>query len=165
VVKLVGGRRALTPDVRRRLGLRSADERPYRWEFAALVVGLACAPLLFAGYRALPLGVAVVGLGLLPALRWLEARELRVRDRIYTDGHEAFGQVLAVEPGSDANKDRTIHLQFWAEGKKVEAKVVGCRLARQGLGPDDDVRVLFDPAEPKRCLVIEKVRRGVVDAV
>lgn len=160
-----GAKRELTREARKKLGLTAAAERPYRWSFALLVVGLACAPLLFAGYLLLPLGVAVVGLVVIPGVRRLDARELRLRDRIYTHGDEAFGQILAVEPGSDNNKDRTIHLRFWASGTTIEAKVTGCRLARQGLRPDDDVKVLFDPDEPKRCLVVEKVKREIVDAI
>lgn len=160
-----GAPRALTHEVRRRLGLERRDVKPYRWSFAALVVVLACAPLLVAGYRLLAAAVAMMGLVVLPALRWLEGREAAARDRLYTHGREAFAQVIAVEPGSDHNRDRTVHLRLWVDGRVYEAQVAGCRLARQGLGPDDDVRVLHDPEQPLRCLVVEKVHRGVVDAV
>jgi hypothetical protein len=158
-------RRALTPDLRRDLGLSIAKEKPYRWSFAVLVVGIAAVPLLFAGYVKTTLALALVAFVILPAFRFWEHREARLRVRVYEEGEEAIGTVLAVEPPGADNEDRPIVVEFDARGARIEARVSGCRLARRGLGPGETVRVVFDPQDPSRCLVTERVTREIVDCI
>ncbi len=154
----------LTPELRRRLQLPEAKVAPFRWSFAALVVGLAGAPLVLAGYRLLPLGIAAVGLGGLPLLRWIERRDAVDRERVYTDGVAVTGEVLAVEPAGQGGKDHLVQVRFEAGGKEIEASVRGCALARRGLSPGDLVTVLHLPKEPRRCLVLDLQQRAATRA-
>jgi hypothetical protein len=150
----------LTPELRRRLALPETTAPPFRWAFAALVVGLASVPLVLAGYRLLPLGIAAVGLGGLPLLRWIERRDAVDRERVYTDGVAVTGEVLAVEPAGQGRQDHLVQVRFEAGGKEIDASVRGCALARRGLSPGDRVTVLHLPAEPRRCLVLDLQQRA-----
>jgi hypothetical protein len=150
----------LTPELRRRLQLPETAPTPFRWSFAALVVGLACAPLVLAGYRLLPLGIAAIGLGGLPLLRWIERRDAVDRERVYTDGVAVSGEVLAVEPAGQGGQDHLVQVRFEAGGKQIDASVRGCTLARRGLSPGDRVTVLHLPSEPRRCLVLDLQQRA-----
>lgn len=152
--------RELTPDLRKRLGLPRPDETPYRWSFALLLAALAAVPLLLAKMPWVAAGVFVVALGVLPAVRWHERRERLARERVYTDGTEVIARVTAVEPGGDDRRAlRPVRIQFLAGERSIETAVHGSPLARRGLQPGDDVVVLFDPVEPQRCLLLDRVAR------
>lgn len=159
--------RALTSEIRKRVGIPRVDATPYRWSFAALVVSCAVTPLLFAKMWRASLAIAAVGLLVVPAVRWYERREARRREQLFEDGSEAVARVSAVEPGSGKGSDRIIRVDFWAGDVHVETIVMGSPMARRGLEPGDDVTVYYDPNEPHRCLVIEKVKRklAIVDAL
>lgn len=159
--------RPLTNEVRKRVGIARVDATPYRWSFAALVVACAVSPLLFAKMWRASAAIAVVGLAVVPAVRWYEQRLARRREQIYEDGEEAIARVSAVEPGAGRGSDRIIRVDFWAGEAHIETNVMGSPLARKGLEPGDDVTVYYDKTEPHRCLVIEKVKRKlqIVDAV
>lgn len=159
--------RALTNEIRKRVGIARVDATPYRWSFAALVVSCATAPLLFAKMWRASLVIAAVGLLVVPAIRWHEQRLARRREQIYEDGEEAIARVSAVEPGAGRGSDRIIRVDFWAGEVHVETIVMGSPLARKGLEPGDDVTVYYEREDPHRCLVIEKVKRklAIVDAL
>lgn len=157
--------RNITTEVRKRVGIPRVDATPYRWSFAFLVVACAATPLLLAKMFRPSLLIASFGLLVVPAVRWYERREARRREILYEAGEEAIARVSAVEPGSANSKDRLIRVDFWAGEVHIETNVMGSPLARRGLEPGDDVTVLYDPADPHRCLVIEKVKRTIVDAV
>lgn len=157
--------RELTPELRRRHAVPAPDETPYRWSFAALLVGLAAVPLLAAGWVRSAIALALFALAGVPASRWLARKDAEQRERIFTHGKETYGQVLDVEPAGPNNKDRSLRVELWVEGERVTAVVQGCPLARRGLGPGDDVRVLYDEGDPRKCLVVEKAKRPVIDAV
>lgn len=152
--------RALTNETRTRLGLLRADNAPYRWGFAALVVALAAAPLLVAGYVRFSIALALFALGAVPSMRWLAKRDAERWERVYQDGEETRGLVIAVEPGGDRTGGRIVRVEYLVSGERVKASILGCPLARKGLGPGDEVRIVYDPTEPQRCLIAERTRRA-----
>lgn len=154
----------LTPELRRRIGLPVSTTRPYPWPMALLMVLLGVGPLWMAGYRALAFAFIVVALGVLPALRWLEQKEHRERERLYHEGKEGFAVVTEVEPAGERRNDHLVRLEIFASGAVVKTSILGSPLARKGLGPGDDVRVIYDPQDPRRCLLIERTQRPVLDA-
>lgn len=159
--------RTITSEVRKRVGIPRVDATPYRWSFAGLVVLFASAPLLFAKMVRPSVVIAVVGLLVVPAVRWYERREARRREVLFETGAESVARVSAVEPGGARGTDRIIRVDFWAGDVHVETIVMGSPFARKGLQPGDDVIVYYDEAEPHRCLVIDRVKRKltVVDAI
>lgn len=160
-----GAPRSLTPEVRKALGLPAGSRVGYRWSFAALSVAVVAIPMLLAGLVktfALFAFVALVGF---PFVRWLERRDVEQKERLYRDGAVGWATVLEVEPGGDGNKDRPVHLELWLGGQAVRATVRGSPLARRGLEPGADVRVIYAAEDPRRCLIVERGTRPVVDAV
>lgn len=157
--------RELTPEVRRAVGLPAASKAGYRWSFAALSIALAAVPLLLAGMTKVLIVLAFVALVGVPFVRWLEHGDALAREKLFRDGNEAWAVVLEVEPGGDNNKDRPVHLELWVDGNPVKTVVRGSPLARRGLEPGADVRVVYEPGDPRRCLILEKGTRPVVDAV
>jgi len=156
----------LTPELRRRLGLPARAPRPYPWGLAVLLVAVSVGPVWLAGYHLGALAVVAVGLVVLPAMRWTEQREQAERERLYTHGCEGRAVVVEVEPAGDQRNDHLVRLEIFANGEKVATMVSGCPLARKGLGPGDEVRVAYDERDPRRCLIIDREKRGViVDAV
>ncbi|HKQ70815.1 MAG TPA: hypothetical protein VJT73_15820 [Polyangiaceae bacterium] len=157
--------RALTSAIRAELGLPSVAPFRYRWGFASLVVGIACVPLIFAKmWMACALAVAV-GLVGLPLVRWFEHRDAAWRDIVYGSGIEAIAKVLDVEPAGTSRSDHIVRLEYRVDGSVVTTSVVGCPLARRGLGPDDEVVVYYAADRPSRCIVVRKMSREIVDAV
>lgn len=156
--------RVLTPALRKTLGLPAA-KGGYRWTFAALTVAVVAAPLLLSGLAKVLVAFAFVALVGLPLARWLERRDVQAREALYRDGDDGWATVLEVEPGGDGNRDRPVHLELWVGGEVVRATVRGSPLARRGLEPGADVRVIFAPEDPRRCLIVERAARPVVDAV
>jgi hypothetical protein len=155
--------RALTPEVRVRLGLPRVAFR-YRWGFALLVAAIACVPLVFAKMwtsAVLAVFMALVGL---PAFRWFEHRDAAWRDEVYRFGAETTGRVLDVEPAGTSRHDHLVRIEFRTDSQLVQASVVGCPLARRGLAPDDEVTVYYAVERPTRCLIVRKVVREIVDA-
>ncbi len=128
-------------------------------------IGVAAAPLLLARYYALTAAVAVAALVVLPAVRWLEDREARAKERVYTHGAEALGEILEVEPGSDHDRNRLVRLEYNVDRGRIKTTVTGSPFARRGLAPGDRVRVLYDPATPTRCLIVDRAQASVIDAV
>jgi hypothetical protein len=155
--------RELTPEARQRVGLPPIDERPYPWAFMMLVAATAATPLLIAGLWKLAGAIALVALGVRPAIRAHEQREAKRRERIFLEGRDAVGRVLDVEPGGDAGRDRTVRIEFQVGDKTIRASVFGCGLVRQGLAPVDEILVRYAPDEPQRCLVVERIRRAEVE--
>ena len=157
----------MTNEIRKRVGIPRVDATPYRWSFALLVVACAASPLLFAKMVRVSLAIAVVGLAVVPGMRWYERGQARRRERLFEDGKEAIARVSAVEPGAGRGSDRIIRVDFWADDVHIETIVIGSPLARRGLEPGDDVNVYYDPTEPHRCLVIGKVKRklAIVEAL
>ena len=154
--------RALTPEIRGQIGLPQVEFR-YRWGFAALVVAIACVPLVFASLWT-ACGVAIlIGLVGLPAVRWFEHWDAARRDEVYRFGDEATARVLDVEPAGKARHDHIVRIEFRAGAGVVQTSVVGCPLARRGLAPDDEVTVYYSPERPTRCLVIRKVTRELIN--
>lgn len=154
----------LTPELRKRLGLPLTPPARYPWPIALLLVALGLGPLLLAGYRPLAGALVLVGLGVLPAMRWMERREFSERERLYEQGQEGFAVVQEVEPAGAQRNDHLVRLEIFTQGRRISTMVSGSPLARKGLGPGDDVKVIFDPSDPRRCLLIERARREVVDA-
>ena len=152
--------RDLTPEIRQKLGLTSSKSVPYRWTFAGIVVAIGCAPLLVAGYFRVAIAAVGCAFVAVPAMRWLAARDAARRERVYRDGAEARGLVIAVEPGSDRDKDRIVRIEYLVNGERVKASVLGCPLARRGLSPGDEVTVLYEPTDPQMCLLAERTRRA-----
>ena len=157
--------RALTPAVRAELGLPLTMTAPYRWGFAALVVGLACVPLLLASLWTLCVAAAIIGLVVLPAVRWFERRDAGWRDDVYRRGVETRGRITDVEPASPGRSDHIVRVEFRTDQALVRASIVGCSLARRGLAPDDEVIIYYAPERPTQCLVIRRVPTEIIDAV
>lgn len=153
--------RALTAEVRKRIGLPALKVPPYRVGFVSLVLVLAGVPMLLLGWYKATFALAAFALGVLPGLRWYERREIALRDRVYTHGREVVGRVLDVEPGGPDRNGKIVRLEFMVGERKVSASVFGCPLARRGLEPGDDVVVYHDESDPLRCLVVEKIARTV----
>jgi hypothetical protein len=157
--------RALTPEIRAELGLPAVSLPPYRWSFAALLVGAACVPLMLAKLWSMCALAFAIGFLILPFVRWLETREAFWREEVYRSGKEITGRVLDVEPAGPGRTDHIVRLEFRADGDVVRSSVIGCPLARRGLLPDDDVVIVYAPERPTRCLVLRKVPRTIVDAI
>ena len=152
--------RTLTIAIRKQVGLPPARVAPYRFGFAVLMVALVSVPmLLLTWYRASAL-MALIVLGLLPAIRWWERREIALRDRVYTHGNEVVARVTDVEPGGPDRGGKVVRVQFLAGERLVSASVLGSPLARRGLGPGDDVVLFHDEADPTRCLIVSRVLRS-----
>ena len=154
-------RREITPEVRRRVGLPTIHDQPYRWSFAFFWVVVAITPCLIGGYYRIALAVIAIGLAIIPALRWIEIRQLRARERIYEDGLEVVARVIEVEPSGSLRHDHIVRIEFLAGKTRVETAVLHCPLARRGLGPGDDVVVIYAADEPHHCLVVDRVARSV----
>jgi hypothetical protein len=151
--------------VREELGLPVLKLAPYRWAFACVVVGTACIPLLLASLWTLAAMTVVLGLVVLPAVRWFEYRDASWRERVYRTGAEATGRVLDVEPAGPRRKDHIVRVEFFAGGAMVRASVIGCSLARKGLMPGDDVIVIYDANQPAHCIVVARSRPEILDAI
>lgn len=159
-------RPALTPALRQKLGLPAVADRPYPWPLAVMMVALASGALWLAGYPKLMAVVAAAGLVVLPGVRWLEGHDRSERERLYRQGREARATIIEVEPAGDRRNDHRVRLELFVDGKPVTATVVGSPLARQGLGPGDEVRVIHDERDPRRCLLLGRApRRPIIDAV
>ncbi len=152
--------RVLTAKIRRELGLPPAVVAPYRFGFALLMVGLVSVPMLLLGWYRLSVVMALIVLGLLPAVRWWEKREAALRDRVYTHGREVIARVTDVEPGGPDRGGKIVRVQFLAGEEAVQASVLGAPLARRGLGPGDDVVLLHDEVDPTHCLILSRVARS-----
>jgi hypothetical protein len=158
--------RALTPEARVELGLAPVSSAPYRWAFAALVVGTACVPLMLAGLWKACFAAGAIGFVILPLVHWFEHRDAKRREDVYRFGSETTGRVLDVEPSTGPKRsDHIVRIEFRASGNVIRASIIGCPLARRGLLPEDDVVVLYLPEDPERCLVVRKVAREIVDAI
>ena len=156
--------RAVTPAIRAELGLAERPTSPYPWAFAAVVVGVACIPLGLASMWKACSSAVGVGFVILPFFRWLEQRDGAWREDVYRYGTETNGRVLDVEPPGAGRADHLVRIEFRAGAELVRASVLGCPLARRGLGPDEEIVVLFAPDCPTRCLIVGKVFRPIVDA-
>ncbi|MCS6899985.1 MAG: hypothetical protein RMJ98_09850 [Myxococcales bacterium] len=154
----------LTTELRKRLGLPLAPPAHYPWPVALLLVALGIGPLWLAGYRPLAGVIMLVGLGVLPAIRWMERREFLDCERLYEQGQEGFAIVQEVEPAGAQRNDHLVRLEIFAQGQRIPAVVSGSPLARKGLSPGDGVNVIYDPADPRHCLLIGRVRQEVLDA-
>jgi hypothetical protein len=115
---------------------------------------------MLAWYKA-TFALVFISLGLLPAVRWFEKREIELRERVFTHGKEVVGRVLDVEPGGPDRNGKIVRLEFLVGTERIAASLFGCPLSRKGLEPGDDVVVYYAPEEPQRCLVIEKIARKV----
>ena len=151
--------RPLTAEVRKRVGLAAAKVTPYRFGYIALLVTLIGVPMLLVGWFKATLALAVISLGLAPAVRWFERHELEKRERIYTHGKETVGRVLDVEPGGPDRNGKIVRLEFQIGTTRVAASVFGCPMTRKGLEPGDDVVVYYAEEEPQHCLVVERIMR------
>lgn len=152
--------RVLSAKIRKEVGLPPAVVAPYRFGFALLMVGLVSVPMLLLGWYRLSVVMALVVLGLLPAVRWWEKREAELRDRVYTHGREVIARVTDVEPGGPDRGGKIVRVQFLAGEVAVQASVLGAPLARRGLGPGDDVVLLHDETDPTHCLILSRVARS-----
>ena len=152
--------RTLTPKLRKWLGLPAANRQPYRWSFAVFFVAVGSIPMIFAGWWYLAITLAIVALGVVPLIRALEHRHTDARETLYHKGKEAVARVIDVEPGGAKQHDRTVRVEFFADRVRIAAPVMGSPLARRGLRPGDDVVIVYDPASPQHCLLIERVVRG-----
>ncbi|HMI89450.1 MAG TPA: DUF3592 domain-containing protein [Polyangiaceae bacterium] len=157
--------RRLTPELRRELDLPAVKLVPYRWAFACVVVGTACVPLVLAKLWTLAVMAVLIGLVVIPALRWFEHREASWREDVYRSGLEAMGRVLDVEPAGSRRRDHTVRIEFFAGKEMVRASVFGCPLARKGLMPGDNVVVLYAANRPARCLVVRRSEPEILDAI
>ncbi|MCC6645211.1 MAG: hypothetical protein IT374_06555 [Polyangiaceae bacterium] len=156
--------RELTPALRKAIGLPARAAR-YRWSFAALTVGAVAVPLLLAGLPKVLGLFAFVALVGLPLGLWIERRDAAAKEELFRHGALGWATVLEVEPGGDSNKDRPVRLELWVEGAAVQTTVRGAPLARRGLEPGADIRVIYAADDPRRCLIVERGARPVVDAV
>lgn len=152
--------RVLTARVRKRLGLPTAKVPPYRFGFVALLNGLVGVPVLMLGWFKTMFALAVVSLGVLPAVRWFEKREVALRDRVFTHGKEVIARVLDVEPGGPDRNGKVVRIEFDVHTTRITASVFGCPFARKGLEPGDDVVVYYAAEEPQRCLIVERIARS-----
>lgn len=151
--------RALTTAIRKELGIPAAKIPPYRFGFAALIVGLVAPLMLMLGWTRATVGFVVIAFGLVPAVRWWERREIELRERVFTHGREVVGRIVDVEPGGPDRNGKVVRLEFIAGKSRVATSVFGCPLARRGLEPGDDVVLYFDEREPTRCLIVERIAR------
>lgn len=151
--------RPLTAEARKRVGLPVAKVTPYRFGYIALLVTLIGVPMLMVGWFKATLVLVLVSLGLLPAVRWFEKHEIDKRERVYTHGKETVGRVLDVEPGGPDRNGKIVRLEFQIGTTRIAASVFGCPMTRKGLDAGDDVVVYYDEAEPKHCLVVERIAR------
>src|SRR5689334_18068985 len=117
--------RRVTAEVRRDLDLPVVAYAPYRWAFASFVVATACVPLLLAKLWMLSGAAVVVGLVVLPAVRWFEHREASWREEVYRSGLEAKGRVIDIEPAGARRRDHTVRVEFSAGGALVRASIFG----------------------------------------
>src|SRR5260221_6726452 len=115
--------RALTPDVRGQVGLPQVAFR-YRWGFAALVVAIACIPLLFASMWTASALAILIGLVALPSIRWFEHRDAAWRDDVYRFGAETTGRVLDVEPAGKTRDDHIVLIGFRTDQGVDQTSVV-----------------------------------------
>ena len=138
---------------------------PYRWAFATLVVGTACLPLALASLWGLAAAAVALGFVVIPSLRWFEHRAASWREEVYRTGVEATGCVIDVEPPGAERRDHLVRVDFVAGGAVVRASVLGCPLARKGLGPGDEVVVIYAANRPSQCLVVGRVPPQIVDAI
>jgi hypothetical protein len=157
--------RQLTAALREELDLPMIARRPYHWSFALLVVATACLPLLLAALFKLALAAVVIGLVIVPAVRWFEFREASRREEVYRSGVETTGRVLDVEPAGSRRRDHLVRVEFVAGGATIRASVIGCPLARKGLMPGDDVVILYAAERPARCLLVGRSRPEILDAI
>lgn len=152
--------RALTPQLRRRLGLPAAKVVPYRFGFVALLIALIGVPVLMLGWFKTMFVLSFVSLGVLPAVRWIEKREIALRDRVFTHGNEVVARVLDVEPGGPDRNGKVVRIEFLVDTQRICVSVFGCPFARKGLEPGDDVVVYYAPEEPQRCLIVQRIARS-----
>jgi hypothetical protein len=157
--------RRLTPELRAELGLQVRSAAPYRWGFATLLVGVACLPMLLAKMWTFCVLAVLIGLVVLPTVRWFEQRDAAWRDEVYRMGGEATGKILDVEPASHGKADHLVRVEFRAGSATIRTSVIGCPLARRGLAPDDDVVIYYARERPTRCIIARKAAPRVVDAV
>lgn len=154
--------RALTTDLRKKLGLPAAKIPPYRFGFVALLIALVGVPVLMLGwYKTMFIG-SFMALGVLPAMRWYEKREIEKRDRVFTHGKEVVARVLDVEPGGPDRNGKVVRIEFvvgQVNPERIAASVFGCPFARKGLEPGDDVVVYYAEEEPQRCLIVGRIAR------
>jgi hypothetical protein len=151
--------RALTSATRKKLGLPAAKVPPYRFAYIALLCTLIGIPMLMIGWFKATFALVFVSLGLVPSIRWFEKREIGLRDRVFTHGHEVVARVLDVEPGGPDRNGKVVRLEFLVGTTRIAASVFGCPFARKGLEPGDDVVVYYAPEEPHRCLIVERIAR------
>ena len=148
--------RELTPEICRKLGFVRAPDRSHAWRNAVILVLVFGAPLSVAGYvgYAALLALSV----LLGVLGWqMFERDLAASgEKLYCTGDEAIARVLWVEPPGQGRRDHLACIEYSARGSAITAKSTGAPLARQGLRPGDQIRVIYDPERPKRCLLIER---------
>jgi hypothetical protein len=156
--------RAVTPAIRAELGLAMRAPSPYPWAFAAVVVGVACVPLGLASMWTACACAVAVGFLILPFFRWIEQRDGAWREEVYRYGIETNGRVLDVEPPGSARADHLVRIEFRAGTDVIRTAILGCPLVSRGLGPDEEIVILFAADCPTRCLVIGKLFRPVVDA-
>jgi hypothetical protein len=154
--------RELTSQLRKRLGLPAAKIPPYRFGFVALLIALVGVPVLMLGwYKTMFIG-SFMALGVLPAMRWYEKREIEKRDRVFTHGKEVVARVLDVEPGGPDRNGKVVRIEFVVgdeNPQRIAASVFGCPFARKGLEPGDDVVLYYAEEEPQRCLIVERIAR------
>jgi hypothetical protein len=157
--------RALSAELRTELNLPVVVRAPYPWVFACLVVATACLPLVLAAMWKAAAFAVISGLVLIPAARWIVAREASWREEVYRTGVEVTGRVLDVEPAGAAWRDHLVRVEFFTGGALIRASVLGCPLAQRGLRPGDHVAIIYDEKSPTRCLVVQKVEPEIVDAI
>ena len=160
-----GPPRTITAEVRRDLELPAVALAPYRWSFASFFVATACVPLLLAKLWVLAGAAVMIGLVVVPAVRWFEYREASWREEVYRTGLEAKGRVVDIEPAGSGRRDHTVRVEFLAGGTAIRASIFGCALARKGLMPGDDVVILYAAERPARCIVVAKSRPEILDAI
>lgn len=157
--------RRITAEVRQELDLPLVKLAPYRWAFASFVVATACLPLVLAKLWTLSVGAVLIGLVVIPAVRWFEFREASWREDVFRSGAEAIGRVVDVEPAGSRRRDHTVRVEFSTGRDLVRASIFGCPLARKGLMPGDDVVILYAAERPARCLVVARSRPEILDAI
>jgi hypothetical protein len=72
---------------------------------------------------------------------------------------ETVARVIEVEPGGRTRRDHIVRLEFFVGKQRVETRVIGAPLARRGIGPGDDVVVVYQKDQPAHCLIVERVTR------
>lgn len=148
--------RTLTPALRRKLGLPARAFEPYRWPHAVIAVFVFGIPLALAGHPGLSVLLALVALVGLPLWHRAEHRVATAGEALFREGDEALARVLFVEPAGPGKRDHAIRVAYEVGGARVEARVVGAPLARQGLRPGEEIVVFHDRRELSRCLVVER---------